>query len=794
MLKMYDYSLLLTIFFHSIMYNRIMSKKSNNRLATVNKLNDINQVKYRKCSHHIYSHNYVTNMKQHDELMNSSLVAAAISTLDPNKTINIKIAFHFMAPRNSYSREKVLSRVHDIVQSINDDFNNYSTNENTMNNFKYKSVINQVFLANDIKQSIYYDKEHMNYLPTKPSNIVFQFGEIYYYPIESRLDLSNYDDTKDVEIQHQIIKKYIHLNGASALEPTMLLNIWIIDMFGTSILGFSNFPWETIDPYHGIIINRRAFFPEDYNETNFNMFKTFTHEIGHYLGLLHVLNKNSNIDTQIVNINADENISNMNELPSSAFDNLSLIFDPTDRETNKKLHTDTTHNPLFMNFMDYTNDKYVTMFTNNQIIKMRYMIETFRPNINSIITMIQLPIPKYNPDTGSYSGNQNRSKKIPTVPPKEQLYNYNPRSVTRPIDVNEPNSKLIENQKIMGLIPGLTVIEPKREGNAADQILANIQSVMPIEKDDDLERKMELYKNNLKKQQDYNSQNGYAQHYPHDSYNSAQTYNNMALYNQMNQMNQMNQSNQSNPNEFVINTEINEDAVNMIRKNKHNIKKHSNTSDNLVNNDQVGTINGYNDYYQRNIYTPGYHNMYYPGINQQMTGANRNMIHNNQQYNRYPYQVPGQYQIPGQYQVPGQYQMPVEQYYNRVGNANTQLPVQTQPVNQVSTVNQLPIDVAYEQIDATQTNNLANASAILNKAIKANEEYNNIKKNINENQTNPQLNHARLIAKASSNDTKRRYDRFGRPVPTQATGKVNGGDVKISQRKFTRTRPAATAN
>lgn len=54
-------------------------------------------------------------------------------------------------------------------------------------------------------------------------------------------------------------------------------------MIGTSIMGLSSFPWENIDDYTGIIVNRKAFFPEDYGETSYNLYKTFTHEMGHFL-------------------------------------------------------------------------------------------------------------------------------------------------------------------------------------------------------------------------------------------------------------------------------------------------------------------------------------------------------------------------------------------------------------------------------------------------------------------------------------------------------------------------------
>ena len=528
-----------------------MSKRTNNntRFVTSNKPTEQNQIKHRKCAHHIYSHNYAANMKQHYEIMEQ--MKDKLCIVDMDSTINIKIILHFLAPRGSYNKDKVLARAYDVILSLNDDFNNYSNNPNTMNNFRYKSIINQVFTSNMAKQNIYLGQDYLEYLPSNPSNITFELGEIYYYPVKSRLNLSQYDDVKEVEIEYQVIKQFIHQNKACAINPDCFLNIWVIDMTDTCILGFSNFPWEMMDKFHGVVINRRGFFPEEYGESNFATFKTFTHEVGHYLGLLHVLSHNSGLGVQAaVNINADceKTIDNAENLDVDLPDRLCCTYDPCDKNSNKLLHTDIKYNPLFMNFMDYTHDKYVAIFTQNQLQKMRFMILTYRPNINSIVNRAVLPIPRYNPDTDTSISDilrNNNNRNPPLIPSHEII--HNPRLSAQGFMIQQPQIPIdpIAQQQAMGyetrintnisdLIPNLSSNNMiSKNGSVHDQLINNIQKNLPIDPNDNTLKQAQLYDSMKKQHQAYTSSNSYATNYPHDPYTTQQYQNQMALYQQM---------------------------------------------------------------------------------------------------------------------------------------------------------------------------------------------------------------------------------------------------------------------
>src|SRR5271154_3722236 len=378
-----------------------MSKRITNRIITKNQMIEPTSSLYRKCAHHIYSYSYGANMRKYGEILREA--TPRLNTIDMDSTVNVKIAFHFMAPRDTYNRERVLSRMHDVISSINDDFNNYTVNANTMNNFKYKSVVNQVFISNMAKQRTYLGQEFLHLLPTKPSNITFELGGYYFYPIKNRLALTPFNDSTEMDMKQQAIKQYIYKHRAMAIDPEHFLNIWVIDMADTAALGFSTFPWESMDGYHGVVAHTRSFFPEDYGETNFHLYKTFSHQIGHYFGLPHELNLDTNIETYAAtNLNLDSHVTR-NYL-EEAQNQFVLLHDPLNQTINGKLHNDMSYNPMFMNFMDYTYDKYVTMFTHDQIQQMRHMISTYRPNLNSLQHNVMLPLPKYNPTTDTFIG------------------------------------------------------------------------------------------------------------------------------------------------------------------------------------------------------------------------------------------------------------------------------------------------------------------------------------------------------------------------------------------------------
>lgn len=369
-------------------------------------------LKFRNCAHHDTSHNYSTHTRYHNDIVDRHRLA--INNVEMRKTLLVKTIFHIIGPTGTFNPERTKIRADEIISSINSDFNNYSINSNTLNNVRYRNIINQVFSSNLIKKNIYLSDDYLNLLPTEPSGIVFELGQIYYYPVRNRLNLTQYDHIGHIDLEHQEIKRYIGENGAVSIYPDNYLNIWILDTIGTPILGFSSFPWELIDEYNGIVINRRAFFPEDYNEVNYNLFKIFTHEIGHYLGLLHIFNNDNIITTTNINTTARNSLNVVR--------NNNVIYDPLNRLNHPTLLSDNQYNPLFTNFMGYTFDKYMSIFTLEQIQRMRYMLYNYRPRLISPNKQ-PLPVPAYDPYTRTFNNTESTlaNRIAPSVPSRESV-------------------------------------------------------------------------------------------------------------------------------------------------------------------------------------------------------------------------------------------------------------------------------------------------------------------------------------------------------------------------------------
>jgi hypothetical protein len=82
-------------------------------------------------------------MRVHDGLMESN--EQKVVNVNLTKNINVDVVFHMIVPNNSVDKMRVSGRAKKIISSINADFNNYS-DQNRMNNFRYRTVVNQVFL------------------------------------------------------------------------------------------------------------------------------------------------------------------------------------------------------------------------------------------------------------------------------------------------------------------------------------------------------------------------------------------------------------------------------------------------------------------------------------------------------------------------------------------------------------------------------------------------------------------------------------------------------------------------
>ena len=142
-------------------------------------------------------------------------------------------------------------------------------------------------------------------------------------------------------------------SGASAWPAARYLNLWVCTL-GSGLLGYAQFPGGPADR-DGVVILNTAFGTTGSVEAPFDRGRTATHEIGHWLNLLHIWG-----DDDLGCRGSDSVADTPNQAGSNAgcpdFPRVSCRNGP--------------HGDMFMNFMDYTDDACMFLFSKGQVSRM----------------------------------------------------------------------------------------------------------------------------------------------------------------------------------------------------------------------------------------------------------------------------------------------------------------------------------------------------------------------------------------------------------------------------------------
>jgi len=139
--------------------------------------------------------------------------------------------------------------------------------------------------------------------------------------------------------------------GIAPTDPTHNLNLWvvnkIVDSFGDEVLGYAQFPGGNLST-DGVVIGYRYFGRTGTAVAPFNKGRTATHEVGHYLNLRHIWG-DQNCGSDLVSDTPTHNTYNFG---CPVFPHASTCAGrPTE---------------MTMNYMDYTDDACMYMFTTGQ--------------------------------------------------------------------------------------------------------------------------------------------------------------------------------------------------------------------------------------------------------------------------------------------------------------------------------------------------------------------------------------------------------------------------------------------
>ncbi|MEC5145404.1 M43 family zinc metalloprotease [Chitinophaga sp. 212800010-3] len=161
--------------------------------------------------------------------------------------------------------------------------------------------------------------------------------------------------------------KYSSDGGSDGWDHTRYLNIWVTRLSG-NYLGVAAPPglgFPVVE--EGVVIHYTTFGTTGSVGPTYNLGRTATHEIGHYFGLKHVWGTNTG------NCTTDDGIADTP--PQSNYTTGCPSFPKLD------VCTPTWPGIMFMNYMDYTDDACMHLFTAGQVNRMRYVLENITSSL-----------------------------------------------------------------------------------------------------------------------------------------------------------------------------------------------------------------------------------------------------------------------------------------------------------------------------------------------------------------------------------------------------------------------------
>jgi Pregnancy-associated plasma protein-A len=153
-----------------------------------------------------------------------------------------------------------------------------------------------------------------------------------------------------------------YIKSKSYWPPEQYLNIWTIPSLNANSLGYAQFPWKFDQQplTDGVVIVHRFFGDAgsaDFESNPYNKGRTTTHEVGHWLGLKHIW--------------GDITGCGFPDLPDSIDDTPDAL---TSNYGCKPGNFSCGSEDMVENYLDYSNDSCMNIFTLGQKKMMRYIL------------------------------------------------------------------------------------------------------------------------------------------------------------------------------------------------------------------------------------------------------------------------------------------------------------------------------------------------------------------------------------------------------------------------------------
>jgi len=153
--------------------------------------------------------------------------------------------------------------------------------------------------------------------------------------------------------------------GADAWPTGKYLNLWVCNL-GGGLLGYAQFPGGPAAT-DGVVIFNTAFGTTGTATAPFNLGRTAVHEVGHWLNLNHLWGDTSDCS-------GDDHVS---DTPKAQLPNYGAPTFP---------HVTCNNGPtgdMFVNYMDYVDDRVMVMFTAGQVARMQATLASPRKSVGT---------------------------------------------------------------------------------------------------------------------------------------------------------------------------------------------------------------------------------------------------------------------------------------------------------------------------------------------------------------------------------------------------------------------------
>ncbi len=215
--------------------------------------------------------------------------------------------------------------------------------------------------------------------------------------------------------------KFSSNGGKNAWDRDKYLNIWIVPAIPGGTLGYAQFPGAGAKETDGVVIVHKYFGTMGTAVSPFNLGRTCTHEVGHWLGLYHTFQDGCKGSSSATCSKDGDEVC---DTPPTATENYGC---PVTKNSCRETPTDNID--MTMNYMDYVNDNCMYMFTTGQKTRILSFLNGTR---SAILTSNGCsPVQQYTLDVGIadivYPAITECS---PLISPKVELKNHGKSALT----------------------------------------------------------------------------------------------------------------------------------------------------------------------------------------------------------------------------------------------------------------------------------------------------------------------------------------------------------------------------